>query len=94
MRDQTPDPGEVTFEIFRGKDAPPLQIKVTTGLTDIALEGMKKVAEAGGADIGYDTRVLFEVPGFSLTYAWFKSHYHLPRHSHCVEPSGSQPPCM
>lgn len=76
---------ETRFTIFRAADAPLLNIAQTTGLSDIALEGMKKLEEAGGLDNGHDTRVVFEVPGFSLTHLWFKSGFPLPRHSHSVD---------
>jgi hypothetical protein len=70
------------FQIFRGATAPALVMDEITGLTDISAEGIRKIREAGGNDGGQDVRVLFEIPGFSLTYAWFKSGYPLPRHSH------------
>lgn len=86
MNMQTPNPGEPAgeprFQIFRGADAPNLQITEVTGMTEITVEGFRKVREAGGNDSGQDVRVVLEIPGFSLTYAWFKSGYPLPRHSH------------
>jgi hypothetical protein len=85
MTDQAPNTGQVKFRIFRGAEAPSLEIEQTTGLSDIALAGITKLAEAGGIDNGHDVRVLFEVPGFSLTYCWFKSGFPLPRHSHGVD---------
>jgi hypothetical protein len=74
--------GESKFSIFRGADAPPLVMDQMTGISEIVAAGTRKLHEAGGVDIGHDTRVVFEVPGFSLIYGWFKSGYHLPRHSH------------
>jgi hypothetical protein len=73
------------FQIFRHKDAPFLQMDEITGVTETTAEGMRKVREAGGNDEGQEVRVLFEIPGFSLTYAWFKSGYPLPRHSHKMD---------
>jgi hypothetical protein len=35
-----------------------------------------------GYDDGQTVKLLFSAPGFSLTYAWFKSGFPLPRHSH------------
>ncbi len=85
MSHQETNAGETEFTIFRGCDAPLLEITQTTGLSEIALAGMKKLEEAGGLDNGHDTRVVFEVPGFSLTYLWFKSGFPLPRHSHSMD---------
>lgn len=73
------------FQIFRHKEAPFLAMSEITGVTDVTAEGMRKVREAGGNDDGQEVRVLFEIPGFSLTYAWFKSGYPLPRHSHKMD---------
>ncbi len=73
------------FQIFRGAEAPPLMMDEITGRSDISVEGMRKVREAGGLEGGEDVRVLLEIPGFSLTYAWFKSGYPLPRHSHKMD---------
>jgi quercetin dioxygenase-like cupin family protein len=84
MRAQEAD-AIANFKIFRGCHATPLVIAETTGLSDVALAGMKKLEEAGGLDNGHDSRVVFEAPGFSLTYLWFKSGFHLPRHSHSVD---------
>lgn len=85
MRDQEADASDLKFRIFRACDAPPLIIAETTGVSDIVMAGMQRLEEAGGLDNGHDTRVVFEAPGFSLTYLWFKSGFHLPRHSHSVD---------
>lgn len=86
MNMQTPNPtepsGEPRFQIFRGADAPLLEMAEITGLSEVSAEGIRKVRDAGGNDAGQDIRVLLDIPGFSLTYAWFKSGYPLPRHSH------------
>ena len=74
--------GEAKFTIFRACDAPPLVMDQMTGISDIVAAGTRKLHEAGGIDNGHDTRVVFEVPGFSLIYGWFKSGYQLLRHSH------------
>jgi hypothetical protein len=47
-------------------------------------EGATRVI-AEGVEQGHETKVLFSAPGFSLAYAWFKSAYPLPRHSHDVD---------
>ena len=73
---------ERSFQIFRGASSPPLVMEDVTGRTETSIAGLKKVQAAGGLDAGQDVRVLLEIPGFSLTYAWFKSGFPLPRHSH------------
>jgi len=85
MRDQDTDSSDLKFRVFRASEAPPLVIAETTGVSAVVMAGMKKLEEAGGLDNGHDTRVVFEAPGFSLTYLWFKSAFHLPRHSHSVD---------
>jgi hypothetical protein len=44
----------------------------------------KSIAELqeAGIEEGQAVKLLFSAPGFSLTYAWFKSGFPLPRHSH------------
>ena len=72
------------FSIFRRADGRTLD-KVEGLYSEPAaqanLEGWPKLAAAGYMD-GQDTRMLFQAPGFSLTYVWFKSGLPLPRHSH------------
>jgi hypothetical protein len=82
MSDKAEPSGDKRFQIFRGAQAPHLTMMEVTGVTEAAGDGMRKLAEAGGNEGGHDVRVLLEIPGFSLTYAWFKSGYPLPRHSH------------
>lgn len=72
------------FTIFRAADAPDLDelgIVDTDSFSQTVLEGIGKVVEAG-INEGQTVRVLFSVPGFSLVYAWFKSSFPLPLHSH------------
>jgi hypothetical protein len=45
---------------------------------------VRKTMEAG-ANEGHDLKLLFAIPGFSLSYVWFKSGFPLPRHSHNVD---------
>ena len=40
-----------------------------------------RLAEVGAGE-GQMVKLLFSAPGLSLTYAWFKSGFPLPRHSH------------
>jgi hypothetical protein len=73
------------FEIFRFADS-----SAELGLTremehkpvppEVAARA-KAVIDAGVMG-GSETRMLFSGGGFSLAYAWFKSGYPLPRHSH------------
>jgi quercetin dioxygenase-like cupin family protein len=72
------------FRIFRAAEAPGL---MESGIMDIVpftgeqSAGMGKLVEAGYLE-GDETRVLINVPGFSLVKAWFKKGYPLARHSH------------
>ena len=70
------------FQIFRTSEAPHHELVVATGMTEVVAEGYRKLREAGGNDGGHEIRVLIDIPGFSITYCWFKSNYPLPRHSH------------
>jgi hypothetical protein len=73
-----------SFRIFRGVDAPDLNEtdKMTlAGLTPIVKAGIGRWVEAGVGE-GNITKVLFSLPHMSLTYAWFKSGFALPLHSH------------
>ena len=45
------------------------------------IEGSRRVRDAG-LEVAHENRVLFAAAGFSLVYAWFKSGYPLPRHTH------------
>jgi hypothetical protein len=69
------------FRIFRGDEAPPLLIADYQGMTPAIAEGLARLNQAGLAE-GADVRTVFEIPGFSLTYAWLKSDFPLPLHSH------------
>ena len=44
-------------------------------------DGIIKAGDAGDAN-GQVVKTLFSRPGFSLTYAWFKSDFPLPPHTH------------
>lgn len=74
------------FAIFRGKDARGAsEISMEYApVTPIVADGAQRAQEAG-ADAGHELKLLFAIPGFSLTYAWFKSDFPLPRHSHNVD---------
>lgn len=75
------------FAIFRGKEAMDFEdsgLMVTQPLTDIEMAGSVAAVEAGMLS-GTRVRLLFEMPGLSLTHAWFKSDFPLPRHSHNID---------
>lgn len=72
------------FRIYRAADAPSLDEMAcmeTVGLTPTILDGVER-ANAAGIEAGNIVKVLFSMPGMSLTYAWFKSGFPLPLHSH------------
>ncbi len=72
------------FAVFKGKDAradAEPSLMEFNPLSPVAAEGAKRAMEAGIAQ-GSELKVLFQMPGFSLVYAWFKSGYPLPRHTH------------
>jgi len=52
--------------------------------TETEIAGSVAAVEAGMLE-GTKVRLLFELPGLSLTHAWFKSGFPLPRHSHNVD---------
>jgi hypothetical protein len=73
-----------TFRIFRKGEAPHLHetgAMVLADMTPIVADGVGRWVNAG-VDQGNETRVLFSTPHMSLTYAWFKSDFPLPLHSH------------
>lgn len=72
------------FAIFKAKQAT-ANVESTVlemaPFTPIVAEGAKRAMEAG-LDRGQELKLLFEMPGFSLVHAWFKSEFPLPRHTH------------
>lgn len=75
----------VRFRIYRAseaKDYNELSHMETVGLTPIIEAGIAKVGEVATRDAGNVVKELFSMPGMSLTYAWFKSGFPLPLHSH------------
>lgn len=74
------------IRIFRAAEAPDL---LETDIMRMEAPPPERAPLAGvfreAAQLGTTTRVLFRDPrpnGFSLVYAWFKSNYPLPVHSH------------
>lgn len=72
------------FSIYRAANATPYSetsCMELAGLTDVIANGVGRIL-AEGADDGQQVKLLFSMPGMSLTYAWFKSGFPLPLHSH------------
>lgn len=75
---------ETRFAIYRKADAPDfseVSVMEMAGVTPVIAAGIE-AAQAEGAAEGDMVKLLFAMPGMSLTYAWFKSGYPLPLHSH------------
>ena len=74
--------------IFRAKDARNVdsELMPQEGFTSLDREGLA-VALAAGLGDAYETKLLLEDPvaDISLTYAWIKGGYQLPRHSHSAD---------
>jgi hypothetical protein len=72
------------MQVFRKAQAPAL---MEAGVMDIApfdstqRAGIDELVTAGYLE-GDQTRVLFNIPGFSLLHVWFKKDYPLLMHSH------------
>ncbi len=83
MTSATPKVKSPGMQIFRASEAPRNYDSTMTSepLSDVASAGSQRLIEAGVED-GHENRVLFVGGGFSLVYAWFKSGYPLPRHTH------------
>ena len=79
---------DARITLFLGAEAQPLDESQmpAEGVDESVVAGFGLVMEAGAAqDTGADVRCLFRETspdGLSLCYAWFKSGYLLPRHSH------------
>jgi hypothetical protein len=76
-----------TMKIFRAADAP-LRSETEqlphTPLTPEEAPGFARMRDAGYGDAAV-LKLLFEGPGFSLVYVWFKPHFPLVRHSHSTD---------
>ncbi len=80
---QTPS-ANAGYQIFRTSTAPSLDETShmeVAGMNPEFEAGITKALEAGFAE-GNIVKTLFSQPGFSLTYAWFKSGFPLPLHTH------------
>ena len=75
------------FEIYRNseaKDFAEFDLMDYKGVTAELSQMFTELGEAGVND-GQVVKMLFAAPGFSLTYAWFKSGFPLPRHTHSAD---------
>jgi hypothetical protein len=72
------------FAIYRGATAPSFSEIDVMDYQGVTPELAATIATLGEAGIneGQTVKLLFSAPGFSLTYAWFRSGFPLPRHSH------------
>lgn len=76
-------PARKRMAIFRAADAKPLEITEFAGIDATVMEKMAFQATAMQQGVmPEDTKVVFSGGGVSLTHAWFKSGYIVPRHSH------------
>ena len=72
------------YQIFKTATSPSLDETAhmeVAGMNPEFEAGIAKALEAGFAE-GNIVKTLFSRPGFSLTYAWFKSGFPLPLHTH------------
>ncbi|MCA8900666.1 MAG: cupin domain-containing protein [Hyphomonas sp.] len=72
------------YQIFRTSTSPSLDETAHMEVADMTADleaGITVALEAGFAE-GNVVKTLFSQPGFSLTYAWFKSGFPLPLHTH------------
>lgn len=87
MSDSVAGSGSLPFEIFRAAmardyaEGGPMHL---AECSDADMAGMAAMAEAGMLE-GSEVKLLYSRPGMSLTYAWFKSGYPLPLHSHSAD---------
>lgn len=73
-----------SFKVFRIKDAPAYaetDCMELTGATPVIMNAIERAAAEGDYE-GNEVRLLFSMPGMSLTYGWFKSGFPLPLHTH------------
>ncbi len=90
MTDQT-DPTDkamadvAPFKVYRAstaQDFNELTHMEYAGLTPVIEAALAKAGEVASKDSGNIVKELFSMPGMSLTYAWFKSGFPLPLHTH------------
>jgi quercetin dioxygenase-like cupin family protein len=77
-------PFATPFAIVRAKDARPYdesEAMSPSPRSEFDADGAARLIEDGVLE-GSTVHLLFERPGLSLSHAWFKSGFPLPRHSH------------
>ncbi|MGR4864727.1 cupin domain-containing protein [Caulobacter sp. LARHSG274] len=80
-------PAPPRFALFRSADSRDFEqsgIMSQGAPTQIEMAGAVAAVDAGMLE-GTTVRLLFDLPGLSLTHAWFKSGFPLPRHTHNVD---------
>ena len=83
-KDNATEAGKQKLTFFSARDTPDLTLGefmpdlIMSETTQKAVQLWKEK----GFDTGQKTTVLINLPGFSLVYAWFKSGFQLPVHSH------------
>src|SRR5258708_24722959 len=79
-----PAPPASRFAIYRGAEARAFSEIDVMDYDDVSPELAQSFAglSEAGVNEGQTVKLLFSAPGFSLTYAWFRSGFPLPRHSH------------
>ena len=72
------------FRIFRAAQAPSLEDSGAMHYEEVSPEVAAQVdrLRAAGIDDGHRVKMLFSMPGFSLSHSWFKCGFPLPLHSH------------
>ena len=84
MKGTVKDSIGLPFTIFRARDAVDYSEAECMEAQPVSAEEQAwsaKLVEAGLLE-GTSVKLLFSRPGLSLSYAWFKSGFPLPRHSH------------
>ena len=83
----SPAPKPPRFALFRTAESRDFEQSgvMSQGMpTETEMTGAVAAIGAGMLE-GTTVRLLFEMPGLSLTHAWFKSGFPLPRHTHNVD---------
>jgi hypothetical protein len=78
-------PAKPVMQIYRAIDGKPEDQDPDAAnilpMSQETIDGFARLVDAGMMD-GNVVKTLFDIPGFALTYCWFKPHFPLPRHSH------------
>src|SRR3546814_6974255 len=76
----------VVVVVFFFKQKTAYEMRISDWSSDVCSSdlGLKQLGDAGIGD-GSFAKILFNAPGFALAYAWHKSDFPLPLHSHDSE---------